>query len=196
MNVKLYAKPKKPIKIRHPLVLITGDGSSLREDLGRFFCSDHDGYDLYCIGRSYQVLPHGLKMDHWGNVDGEPCIWWAENLPEDKIHDGTLRHTLGEVRGYDVDWDINGSPYNMDEVLWHGTTSLFAVLTCLKMGYEQIVLAGCPLDSKGHWYFPKTTGPEWPGQTYQVWLDFAASPEAKRVKSFSGYTAQMLGVPE
>lgn len=200
MSVRLHAKPKKPIKNNHPFVLITGDGSSLREDLAKFFAMTPgilaSCCDFYAIGRSYQVYPPGMKMDHWGSVDGDPCMNWAENLPSDKIHEGTLRHTMGEVRGFDVDWDIEGSPYDLDKALWHGSSSLFAVLTCLEMGYKRIILAGCPLDAKGHWYFPKTTGPMWDGQSYRVWLDFAARPEAKRVKSFSGYTALMLGVPE
>uniref|UniRef100_A0A6M3KIV2 Uncharacterized protein n=1 Tax=viral metagenome TaxID=1070528 RepID=A0A6M3KIV2_9ZZZZ len=82
----------------------------------------------------------------------------------------------------------------MDEILWHGSSALFAAYICLTLGYKKIVLAGCPLDSNGHWYFPANQlGPRWTGESYQAWLDFAREPEAKKVKSLSGYTAQIVG---
>jgi hypothetical protein len=82
----------------------------------------------------------------------------------------------------------------MADVMWHGSSALFSVLIGLEMGYTRIYLAGCPLDSKGHWYFPdEDYGPRWTMETYQAWLDFMDTPEAQRVRSLSGYTAKMLG---
>jgi hypothetical protein len=173
------------------VVLITADGRSAPDDVKRFldFGVPHD---VYCVARSYKVYPG--KMDHWANVDAEQGIWWAENLPKDKIHEHTLRHTLGWVRGYDVDWDVVGSIYEMDEVIWHGSTSLFAVYTALAMGYQILVLAGCPLDNLGHWYDPpEIRGPRWNGETYQAWLDFKDADQGKTTRSLSGYTRIMIG---
>jgi len=176
------------------VVLITGDGSTLKDDIAKFLAMRLD-HDVYGIARSYQAYPSGMRLDHWADVDGEQSIWWAEHLPPDKIQPHTMRHTLGDVRGFDVDWNVDGSPYDMSEVWWHGSTALFAVLTSLAMGYDRAILAGCPLDENGHWYFPDSTGPFWNEQDYIAWKKFALSDEAERVKSFSGFTREILGAP-
>jgi len=192
MLVKLH-QARKPIRVKNPLVLITADGRTLKEDLEKFL-SFGMTHDVYCIARSYQAYPG--KMDHWANVDGDSAVWWAENLPSGKIHGETLRHTLGECKGFDIDWDIIGEPWNPDEIMWHGSTALFAVYSSLAMGYKRIVLAGAPMDSRGHWYDPADIkGPRWSPESYPAWLDFAKTPEAEKVKSLSGYTQQILGMP-
>jgi hypothetical protein len=186
-------KSNRSFTINNPVVLITADGRTLGDDLVRFL-SWEIPHDVYCVARSYKLYPG--KMDHWANVDANTSIWWAENLPPKKIKPETLRHTLGYVRGFDVDWDVIGNVYEKDEILWHGSTSLFAVYTAIVMGYGKVVLAGSPLDCKGHWYDPpEIMGPRWSCETYQAWLDFARCPDAEKVRAMSGYTAQILGEP-
>lgn len=149
-------------------------------------------HDVMAIGRSINLYPG--RVLHWANVDGEQCIWWAEHLPLKNAGKMPIRHTLGDVRGYDVDWDIKDDVIwgKDDAVIWHGSSSLFAVYACLALGYEDIYLAGCPLDNKGHWYYGEDSGPRWFGECFIAWLEFAKTPEAKKVKSFSGYTKQIL----
>ena len=183
----------RPIVTNHPLVVITADGRSLHDDLERFRAFDLK-HDAYCIGRSIRVCP--APVDHFADVDGEGAIWWAEHLPDKARNGHILRHTLGEIRGFDVDWGVIDAPYDWENDMWHGSTALFAVLTSLAMEYERIVLAGAPLDLKGHWHdLPGVTGPGWTGQTYMAWLDFAVTPDSSKVRSMSGYTAQILGRP-
>lgn len=189
MEVKLVTS-RQPMR-RNDTVLITGDGRSLPADFETFRCFDVP-YDVYAIGRSINFVPHAT---HWGNVDSAESIWWAENLP-DKWTDGPQRHTLGPMRGYDFDWDIPQCGYAMEDILWHGSTSLFCVFTSLAMGYKRVVLAGCPMDSSGHWYFgPEHVGPRWTGECFMAWLDFRQSPQSESVRSMSGYTKTILGEP-
>jgi len=192
MKLKLH-DPTIDLKIQNPNVLITGDGRSLSSDLDTFL-SWEVPHDVMAIGRSINIYPGIVK--HWANVDGTDSSWWAEHLPQKNDGKIPIRHTLGKCKEYDVDWDIVDSPWKMDEIVWYGSTSLFAVYVSLELGYDKIILAGCPLDNKGHWYFPDRTesDPRWHGETFQVWLDFARDERAKRVRSLSGYTGQIIGL--
>ena len=132
---------------------------------------------------------------HWFNADGELSIQWAKSLPNE-----TLKHTLGDVPGFDVDWELEQDDYHYQEITneggrMHGSSALFATLAALKMGYEKVILAGCPLDAEGHYYFlqsKETLGPIWLGLDFMTWLDFAEQPEAAQVRSMGGYTAKIL----
>lgn len=188
MEVRLISK--EPAVTVNPVVLITGDGSPLRDDMKRF---EDLGvpHDVFAIGRSYKL---STALNHWGNVDSDGSIWWAQHLPV-KWVSGPQTHTLGEMRGFTHWWDIPQCDYGMDEIMWHGSTALFCVYAALEMGYERVVLAGCPMDASGHWYEPGSSGPRWTGESYQAWLDFKASSESGRVRSMSGYTQIILGAP-
>jgi hypothetical protein len=135
-------------------------------------------------------------------VDADCSVHWANNLPLVGPNKTVpIRHTLGDCKGFDIDWDIDGEiPWDVSEIMWHGSTALFCVLTAFPMGYKKIVLAGVPLDSKGHWYWDEKTQPQYPDppwsyQTYQAWFEFAETPEAQQVRSMSGYTKTLLGKP-
>jgi hypothetical protein len=148
------------------------------------------------IGRSIKVYPG--KVRHWFNLDSECSINWAKNLINGE---GTIRHTVGDVDGFDCDWECTQPNYNYaiitnDDRRLHGSSALFASLACIAMGYKKIVLAGCPMDMSGHWYFPpskETLGPLWIGVDFMAWIDFARQPDSKKVTSMSGYTAKLLG---
>jgi hypothetical protein len=190
--MKLLRHDSEPIiTIQHPVCLVTGDGRTLRDDLARFSAWDV-AHDTMAIGRSYQIVPGQIL--HWVNVDGSCSKSWAESLPRSNNGNLPHRHTMGDLPGYDIDWDIDGCPWDPKDIMWHGSSSLFATYICKALGYDKVVLAGCPLDSAGHWYFgPEIEGPSWTGNCFQAWLDFARDPYATRVRSMSGYTAQMIG---
>ena len=176
----------------NPLLLVSGDGSSLLNDLKWFIWQSVDA-DIMAIGRSINI--HADPVRHWASVDSEELKNWAENLPGDPI-----RHTMGDWPWFDVDWGIKNCDIKPDDIIWHGSSSLFCAYIGLAMGYEKILLAGCPLDNNGHWYFeglPKglNTGPAWNNQSYDAWREFAQLPESKKVRSLSGFTAEILGKP-
>ena len=201
MILELKEQQKEVIK-NSEIVLICGDGKALLRDIKTFLdTADALGlpHDAYCIGRSIKAYP-GV-VTHYADVDADAGFWVAsdivKNNPEKVGEAGYIcKHTLGGCPAFHFDWEIKGSPWDMDEVLWHGSTGLFAVLSAIEMGYKKIVLAGMPIDSKGHWYFPEEEyGPKWTMETYQNWFEFKAIAPSKKVRSLSGYTALLLGEP-
>jgi len=176
------------------LLLITGDGKTLPEDLKRFLGKNLP-HDAMCIGRSIGLYP--WKVQHYVDVDADAGKWVLENLDKNHPRVGSpITHTLGAVDWVDIGWDVVDCPISSDEILWHGSTALFGVLIGLAMGYRRIVLAGVPMDSKGHWYFENEKwGPKWTMESYQAWFEFAGTDRAANVASMSGYTRLLLGEP-
>ena len=187
-------KSARPLTPGEKTLLVIGDGRTMPDDVYTAFAMSI-AFDMACIGRSIKQWPYAA---HWFNADGETAIAWAKQIRET----GAITHTLGEVDGFDVDWEVVQPDYHYRRITGeggrlHGSSAMFATLAGLAMGYESILLAGCPLDTNGHWYFepesPETFGPIWLGLDYQAWIDFALLPDSKKVKSLSGYTKKILG---
>ncbi len=177
------------------MVLITGDGRTFPKDLEEFL-SWGIPHDVMAMGRSLNAYPG--RVMHWANVDSAESIWWAEHLPLKNAGKMPIRHTLGDCRGFDIDWEIIDEIIfeKGDNSMWYGSTALFAAYACLALGYEKIVLAGCPLDNKGWWFFnEREVGPHWQGECYQAWLEFSNNGGSHKVRSLSGYTGQIVGKP-
>ena len=199
MQIRLHNGPE--ISRNHDVLLILGDGRSMPDDMATFL-EWKIPHDVGCIGRCIKAYPRPVQ--HWFNADGETAIHWAKNLPNGN---GTIKHTLGEMDGFDVDWEMTQNDYHHSEMTGeklvtraHGSSALFATLAGLAMGYKKVILGGCPMDTEGHWYFeqdfkmPETFGPMWPGYDFMAWLDFKEQSEAGMVRSLSGYTAKILGI--
>jgi len=181
------------------VILILGDGQSMPDDLDTFleWGVEHDAGALGRGVREYPSVTMGM-VHHWFNADGELSIAWAKQLPSEII-----KHTMGDVAGFDVDWELNQDDYNNGTITgekpgsrMHGSSALFAVLASLAMGYEKVVLAGCPLDTEGHYYFAQskeTLGPIWLGYDFMAWLDFKDQVESVQVRSMGGYTSKIIG---
>jgi hypothetical protein len=186
MKLKLVKALRDPTPERKVL-LITGDGRPVKDDLSNFL---HLGleHEVMAIGRSINLYPGRVR--HWANVDGPDSSWWAEHLPLTNNGELPIRHTMGECRGYDVDWDDGMATSDP----WAGSSALFAVLAGLELGYERIYLAGCPLDGAGHWYFgDEHKGPDWRPEDFLAWYEFGQEDRSAKVKSFSGFTRVVLG---
>lgn len=178
------------------LVLVCGDGNTLPEDVAAFesFGIDHD---VFCINRS--MLYFQRPINHWAAIDAEESAWFSENLTEKVVPPGgrVLRHTIGVCPlGYDIFWKVDQDFENdKQRHIWSGNSGYFGILAALKMGYAKVVVAGMPLNTKSHWYEPDDIpGPNWVGQTYRTWMDFAAEhPDAHKVRSMSGYSKYIFG---
>ena len=198
MRIDLHRARRTPRR-DHDTILIIGDGRTMPDDVETFLSwkIPHDAGTLGRAVRQYPSIQNGI-VRHWFNADGEQSIQWAKTLPEE-----TIRHTLGAVDGFDVDWELTQDDYHYQDITneagrMHGSSALFATLASLHMGYQSVILAGCPLDSEGHYYFEpskETLGPIWLGFDFMAWLDFARMPDAARVRSMSGYTAKILEHP-
>lgn len=185
--------------VKHDTVLITGDGHTLPDDLERFDAMKIP-HDLYCVNRSIKAVKR--PVTHWAAIDSEEAMWLAENLPPEAMPEGhrMVRHVIGICRGgYDYFWEVGkATPDDAKSLMmWCGSTSYFAVLSSIWMGYQKIILAGVPLDRGPHWYDPpdNLTSPKWVGEVYTTWMDFAQMSKAKKVRSLSGYSAFILGEP-
>lgn len=178
-------------------ILILGDGRSLHDDMQRFY-DWQIPHDTAALGRGIKECPNRVR--HWFNADGESAIHWAKNLPNGN---GTVKHTTADIDGFDYWWEIEQPDYRYGEITnekperMHGSSAMFAVLSLITIGYTKIVLAGCPLDCEGHYYYPQrrdTYGPIWLGHDFMAWLDLAEGEKGQYVRSLSGYTAKILGL--
>jgi hypothetical protein len=195
MQISLH-HASKDLKRNSDAILIMGDGNSLITDMNRFLLWDIK-HDVGALGRGVKEYPGAVQ--HWFNADGETAIHWAQQIAG---NNGTITHTFGKVRGFDADWDIEQDNYHHQDITgdadrFHGSSALFATLASLKMGYRRVILAGCPMDCEGHYYWPEknkeTLGPIWLGYDFQAWLDFSQMRDANKVRSLSGYTKIILG---
>jgi len=198
--MKFELKPvqeKKKFIRRLDTLLITGDGKGFPQDLESFlgFKIEHE---VMTIGRSISKYPG--QVQHYVDVDADAGKWIADNLMDlypGQVKGGIIKHTLGAVAWFDNCWDMDELPFPDADVMWHGSSALFGVLVALELGYTRIVLAGCPMDSKGHWYFPTINeGPIWTAESYQAWFEFTLDPRKRLVRSMSGYTEILLGAPD
>jgi len=78
-----------------------------------------------------------------------------------------------------------------------GTSAHFATYLGLLMGYEKIILCGCPLDNKGHFYDEKKdSGCCFDDKGIQMtWQQTKQDKLGDSVRSFSGFTKEILGEP-
>jgi len=198
MQIKQHRAHRQPRR-DHDLILIIGDGYTMRDDLDEFISWGiaHDAGALGRAVREYPSVANGI-VKHWFNADGELSIAWAKTLPA-----LTVKHTFGDVDGFDVDWELEQPDYNHGTITgeepgsrMHGSSALFATMASIEMGYRKVVLAGCPLDTEGHYYFPQnkeTLGPIWLGYDFMAWMDFSDMMDSVQVRSMSGYTAKIIG---
>ena len=79
-------------------------------------------------------------------------------------------------------WDID----------FGGSSGLFACLVGLGMGYDEIVLAGIPMDDSGHFYDPPTTEHKYFENLLPNWRYARDEWFEGKVRSLSGYTKNLL----
>ena len=78
-----------------------------------------------------------------------------------------------------------------------GTSSLYAVRVALEpLAYERVILAGVPMDGSGRFFDPPGTPHVWNHVADRGPWEIAARLEFHdRVRSVSGWTAELLGEP-
>ncbi len=172
--------------------LILGGASCLHDDLAKLeelvggpwsgiVCATNDaGYDY----------PH--PIDHWVTQHPEHLPDWMEKR---------------RLAGYDMDFTVWGGVWRtgrddrkytwVDQVLRItrvGSSGMHAVEVALHLGAERIVLCGVPMDFRPHFFNPRQPWNS-PSAHWDAWTD--AAPEwADRVRSFTGWTAELLGTPD
>jgi len=164
-------------------VIILGCGRCLYDDLVRYPNPDVDvmavnwaGF-LYPMDKRHFVTLHGEELPHY----------LALNRIHYKQRGHIFTHALDNA---EVVWDFD------EPEIGNGTSSLFAVLIALVLGYNPVILAGVPLDNSGNFYHPleyKVNAWEKSG-THDKWLEYRPL-FMNRVFSLSGFTREILGEP-
>ena len=121
-------------------LIVCGAGRSLWDDLANL--PVQSSADILCINLTGVVFPR--RFLHWASMHGDHFPHWlglrALDLPEDgHIHTHSMRS------GSEFFWDFENPG---------GCSGIFAALVGLALGYEHIVLCGCPENSDGHFYDP------------------------------------------
>lgn len=168
-------------------LLVLGDAVCLEADLLAFMVAMQPvTCDVFACNRSVLSDYISRPVTHWGAADGEEAIWMSLSIQ--KLYPATLRHTMApEIKGFNVFWTPED---DRDPETWRGTTAVMATMAGLAMGYDKIVLVGCPMDDTGRWYDPGRITP-WTPAAFQPfrWMKNKQLP----VRSMSGRTKDILG---
>ena len=171
-------------------LLIIGGGRCVWDDLEAFKDENFEGARM-CINDVGQH--YDRRVDHWATLHPEWMINWMEYRVNHVPAGGQkpLVHSERQHHAVDVVWNLKASG---------GSSGLLAVFVGILMGYDEITLAGVPLDASGHYF-----DPPWPRQTANANFDNPptrsvwewASKEVfdGKVKSLSGWTKRLLGSP-
>ena len=185
----MQLKTEKTINKRSGTVLITGDAWCLKEDLMAFYMLYADvPRETFCINRSIMSPYIVGDCKHWGVADADESVWFSEHLK--RMFPEITRHTLKDA-ALDDHFDYSWSPDGKDVTEWKGNSALMAVLICDALGYDHIVLAGCPLTNGAHWY-DHQHHVEWTPEALKIWEDY----KNYKVRSMSGFTRFLYGGPD
>lgn len=164
-------------------LLVCASGRTLWGDLARY---PHRG-DVMAVNWAGCHLP--VKIDHWASLHGDMLAHWLA-LHALWRHEGHIwSHSVGGAPGIESAWDFDPPP---------SCSGLFATLVGLALGYERVILAGCPETLDGHYYDP----PGQPGSYTNnaghdaMWRQARDRVFAGRVRSLSGRTRDWLGEPD
>lgn len=173
-------------------VIVCGDAACIWNDLEKFGCRSGDGvaksrWDFFTVNRIIETFP-GTVEHAYSNVAKVVMRHVNDRRDEYTNEFGPPRATHSRTLGTDYVWPWHGG----------GTSGFGAVLTALALGYDEIVLAGMPLDNSPHngeppWRVTRFTQEvDNKDEHWRRAIDFAFEG---RVKSLSGRTQKWLGAP-
>lgn len=167
-------------------ILILGSAASLPSDLAAL--GDWPGV-VMAVNRSGAFHPG--RIDHWVSLHPDQLAgFMAERTVRGLPFDG-LTWCQRTHPGTAVDL----TPHRLDH---SGSSGLFAVRIALDvLKARRVVLAGMPMDDSPHFYDPagRRSGPSF--VCYRpVWRAAASNEFSGRVRSLSGWTANLLGRPD
>jgi len=164
------------------ILLVIGSAPGIGEDIARFFDMGvgRDRVDYMLIG-----------FDAVENVSAH-CLYFATYHPDEIQRSKERRHRYGG----NTDFLVISHQQQAGDVEMvvpiigpSGSSAMLGCLAAIQIGYERIVLCGCPLhgtNDKGSSYEGFRQGFEYEGNRKQI---------MGKVKSMSGWTAEFLGDP-
>ncbi len=87
-------------------------------------------------------------------------------------------------------------PYRWPEMNTSGSSGLYAVKIAMELGFDRIVLCGVSLTTDGHYFDSKAWKQRLVESYRAAWLSVMQVHLIGKVKSFSGWTAEQLGIPD
>ena len=163
-------------------LLIVGSGRCVWDDLLKVNPLD---YDAMAINDMIMHFPGPLKHAYSNDWKMLPH-WISSRRPN-----------------YVIDWGIPASHSCYGSKSWpwpgHGTSSLNAVYTGLALGYDEIIIAGVPLDDSGHYWEAPWLKTNFTNEVsdkdgeMHFWSNAKKTIFDGKVKSLSGRTKQLLG---
>lgn len=157
------------------------------DDYARFKASTLDKGEVMAINDIGQYLHEPLR--HWVSLHPEFFPGWRFFRERHLYSAGYSLdcHAQKTVAGVTVTWHIENIG---------GSSGLFGAYLGLMMGYEEIVLAGIPMDNTQHFFDPPWYGHDLGDRANElVWRDARDTIFAGRVTSLSGRTREWLGEP-
>ena len=170
--------------------IVMGTGRSIWNDLSRF---KHKGYGVIAVNN--MILHYKGRVDHACSMHPEEPELWKELRTAYECEQGEIiTHSPctsphGKEHKTDYTWAIDDSG--------GGTSSLFAVMLGLALGYNRIVLCGVPMDDSGHFYDPEgyKDGAFRANYIRNEWSKSKIYYFKDRVRSMSVWTEDLLGRP-
>lgn len=130
-------------------------------------------------------------IDHWCTLHPEFMGGWLHFRQTHVMSGGQSPMTHSDKHSHNIDtwWQLN---------TMEGTSGLLGVFVALLMGYDPVIVAGIPMDGTGHYFDPPGYCQTEFAQRHirQPWENAARDIFDGRVKSMSGWTAQLLGTPD
>ena len=179
-----------PERKRDTLVVI-GTAPGAPQRLRDFDAARKGAFDVAAVNAG--ALFWERKLDLWVSYHYEHMVKlifarWMMKLPTEDIT-------------YVFDVPVNGLDAVIMTCPFNGSSGMLATWVGLQMRYPEIVLVGVEMnEDRQQLYRPPVLGSPSPteqmyGHFRPAWEDFAKTPEARRVKSVAGWTADLLGRP-
>ena len=168
--------------IKKEIMMITGSAPCVLEDIDGFFSAFGLPHSCCCfmiIGLSASGM-HAIYSRYM-------ATYHPNQIPEIKKR----RESIGGNTDYTVISHLTSPGVDIIEPLLpgdrSGSSSLLGALAAIKLGYDRIVLCGCPLEGKNN------NGS--PYDSFRVGWENKKKYLNDRVRSMSGWTRELLGAP-
>ncbi len=173
-------------------VLLIGSAACVWEDAAQW---RNQGWPVAAVNRIGIDWPGELA--HW-------CSWHHELLPlwamvrSPYMDNGRLCRGPMQTQFHSTRPVPGGNSTAWSFRLKRGNSTMFALMVLLALGYEKVIMAGCPHDASGYYF----RAPWVPRVDYGVqagretWCEAAATFFQDRVRSMSGWTRELLGEPD
>lgn len=172
-------------------ILVCGSGRCVWADMEHFLPEIRGGgIHIMAVNDVGMHIP--FRVHHWFSNSPDELLRWV-NARRPQYEHGSITHALKTARR-------KKDPKYLWPWKGHGTSSLNATYTAVRLGYKEIILCGVPLDDSGHYFDPHWVSTNFDNEVplknglLKWWKDSMEYFDGN-VKSMSGRTRELLGAP-